>query len=270
VRSHLNQRAVNSRIWLGALACVLAVAGCSSSVSGPGATATSAATSTTCLMVPASTVPGAPFESEVGCSDGSGTGYLSPPAGTNCTADRVTGTVSCSGPVAPDRTTASVPPPAVLPADVQALRVKVPFSADQGTLVLVDGPAPEGMAVGDAEGVMKVVLTKMLPGTNFEAGWPRPDQLLSGLVTLAPGTGAPPLDAVPAWVMIYPGIPASCAPSLTPMTYPPAPTWASGLHAIIVTNPDPSTAIVYYGAGTSNCSPPRSQPVAVVGPTSFE
>jgi len=258
---------MNSRIWLGALACVLAVAGCSSSVPVPGATATSAATSTTCLMVPASTVPGAPFESEVGCTDGSGAGYVSPPPDSKCTADNA-GTVSCSGPMAPDRTTESVPPSTVLAADAQALRVGVPFSADQGALILANGPAPDAMAVGDAESVMKLVLARMLPGTSFDAGLPRPYQLLSGPVTLAPGTGAPPLDAVPAWVMIYPGIPASCAPTLTPMTYPPAPTWASGLHAIIVTNPDPSTAIVYYGAGTSNCSPPRSQPVAVVGPTS--
>jgi len=163
--------------------------------------------------------------------------------------------------------TTTVPP--LLQAQAEALSVSVPFSADQGTLVLVDGPAPDGMTAGDAESVLKLVMAKMLPGSNFDAGLPRPYQLLSGRVTLEPGIGAPPLDGVPAWVMIDRGIVASCAPSLTPTTYPPAPAGASGLHAIIVTNPDPNSAIVYYGAGTQNCSAPRLQPVADVSPAWF-
>jgi len=259
---------MNSRIWLGALACVLAVAGCSSSVPVPGATATSAATSTSCLMVPASTVPGAPFESEVGCSDGSGAGYVSPPPGSKCTADNA-GTVSCSGPAVPDRTAIPVPPPVVLPADAQALRVTVPFSADQGTLVLADGPGPQGISEDEA----RTILGALFAGTDASGPAPlRPHVLLAGRVSLAAGFGAPALDEVPAWVMIYQGIlgaTVNCAPP-PPGTYPPAPAWASGLHAIIITNGDPSTTIAYDGAGTGLCVPPRAEPIARVAPTTFE
>jgi len=261
---------MNSRIWLGALACVLALVGCSSSVPPPGTTATSSTTSTTsttCIVAPASTVPGAPFESEVVCSDGTGAGYLSPPPGTKCTADNA-GAVLCSGPAVPDRTTA-VPPPVVLPADAQALRVTVPFSADQGTLVLADGPGPQDISEDEAQ----TILGDLFAGTDASKPAPlRPHVLLAGRVSLAPGFGAPALDEVPAWVLIYQGIPGATVNCSAPPpgTYPPAPAWASGLHVIIVTDPDPSTAVAYDGAGTGLCVPARAEPIARVAPTTFE
>ena len=149
---------MNSRIRLGALACVLAVAGCSSSVPAPGATPTTqngparADTSTTCLVVPASTIPGAPFESEVGCSDGSGS-YVSPPPGTKC-AYEASGSVNCSAPPTTmtgenDSTSASWadvgndrgnPPPPSFPAVLtDPVDVLTP-----GTYTFTGGPVPNG------------------------------------------------------------------------------------------------------------------------------
>ncbi len=147
--------------------------------------------------------------------------------------------------------------PALLQTQADALTVSVPFDADHGALVLVDGPAPDGMGNSGAEDV----LTRAMARMGFELR--RPYELLSGRVSLVSGNGTPPLAGVPAWVMIYPGFAASCGASPMPPSwdYGPAPAGASGVHAIIVTSPDPNSAIVYYGVGTETCSGLRSEPV---------
>ena len=177
--------------------------------------------------------------------------------------------VGCSSsPVAapplPSDTATTVPPPTVLPAQAKALDVAVPFSADDGALVVATGPGPVGVSSEDAEAVVRSVMLSNAPPSQPLP----PHESLVGQVSLASGLGAPAMAGVPAWVMLYRGVAiASCAAISKPV--PVVPDWASGLHALIVTSTDPATIVTYYGAGTGVCEL-RAKPEAAVAPDFLE
>jgi len=150
------------------------------------------------------------------------------------------------------------------PGAGQGADVTVPFSADDGALVVASGPGPVGVSSGDAERVLRsVLLDPVRSDLNII-----PHELLIGRVSLASGLGAPAMDGVPGWVRLYRGVAiASCAALSKPV--PVVPDWASALHAIVVTSTDPTTIVAYYGAGTGVCEL-RAKPEAAVAPDFLE
>jgi hypothetical protein len=159
---------------------------------------------------------------------------------------------------APARTTPALP--TLLPAASAALRVRLPFTADDGALVVTPGAPPVGFNATAADREFSTILE----GTYGDPHIKLPHELLAGRVTLVGGLGVPPLPGVAAWVVVYPEPEAACAVGLPDTTLPPAPPDASGLYALIFTEPGAVNAVSYQGAGTGSCGVLSAKPKAWV------
>ncbi len=155
--------------------------------------------------------------------------------------------------------------PAVTSAEVRSLSVALPFSADRGALIVTPGSAPAGFTSAQAAQLVGSVFTNTF-GTSLGNPLP-PHQLLAGEVTLSGHTGVAPLAKTPAWVFIYQPPAAYTCISVGPVTSRTPPSTASGLTAIILTEPYASDAVTYSGAGTGPCGPYSLEPTAEAGPT---
>jgi hypothetical protein len=145
-------------------------------------------------------------------------------------------------------TAAAGGPPSTALNGAQGLAV--PFTADNGALVITAGPPPDDVTAQQAADRAARLRTS--------AGRAPIVTVLSGRVTLAAGLGPTAIVDQPAWIVGYiqeyvaacPGRPAG---AIEP-TVPPS---ASHLTAIIITG---ATAVVgYFGAGTGICTL-RSEP----------
>ena len=130
--------------------------------------------------------------------------------------------------------------------------VTPPFTADNDALVVVAGPPPAGVDQDRATEILHQ-LAPDLPDhpTTF--------QVFPGRVTMADGLGAPALDGVAAWVVVYQRYAEAACPvegvgdeSSTTTT---TPAWASGLTVLIVAGPSITDDVTRYeGAGVWLCS----------------
>jgi hypothetical protein len=138
--------------------------------------------------------------------------------------------------------------------------VTPPFTADRGALVVTDGPAPDGVTEAQAVAAFHGVVQDY-------PGHPTTWQVFPGRVTLQPGLGAPPLDGVAAWVIVYQQYVVASCPMQTGDDETTAPPWGSHLTALLVTGPSISDGGVtrYEGAGFRLCSV-LTEPQALSGP----
>ena len=138
----------------------------------------------------------------------------------------------------------------------------VPFTADDGALVVTAGPPPSDVTQGQAVAMAE----KLLPSGGRVAD---SNAAVSGLVTLAAGLTHDEVVDRPAWIVPYTqAIRFACPATATPQTAPPA---ASGLEAMIILRPvppagdqlriTPAPAFDYIGAGVIVCAPSTSPKV---------
>ena len=129
--------------------------------------------------------------------------------------------------------------------------VTAPFTADDGALLVVAGPPPAGVDQDRAT----EILHQLAPDFPDH---PTTYQVFPGRVTMAEGLGAPALDGVAAWVVVYQRYTVASCPvelddgSSTTTTTPPR---ASGLSVLIVAGPSVTDDVTrYQGAGVNFCS----------------
>ncbi len=167
-----------------------------------------------------------------------------------------------AGPITVETAPPTIPTHRLQPDEASRLRVAVPFSADRGALVVTHGAAPAGFSASAAEHEFSTIMTSALGDPDARI----PHQLLVGRVSLTSGLGTPPVFGERAWVVVYEPLPPSCAPGRPGTTQPALPPYASGLSALIFTQPGATNAITYQGAGTGECGVLNTRPSAWVGP----
>jgi hypothetical protein len=171
---------------------------------------------------------------------------------------------ACSSHASDDTARATATTAAVVPSTLLdgTSTLSVPFTADEGSLVVTPGRAPDGLTQERA-------LTRFhqLRGSTLE---PTVVSVVSGEVTLRPGLTATPVVNQPAWVISYTIIVAAACPAMVgePDTAPPT---ASHLHAFLMFGDEPvpsgasasvARVIGYEGAGTGICEP-STEPIAL-------
>jgi hypothetical protein len=167
----------------------------------------------------------------------------------------LTGCTSSSSPTgqpAATESTVPVPPSTVLDG---TNAVTVPFTADDGALVVTAGPPPADVTQERAVARVQELRVTSTGDPPHIVG------VVSGLVTLRPGLGPDSVVARSAWVVVYTQrLNAAC-----PMrgTEPAIPSSASQLRAIIILGEQPlptedgsgtiAPVFGYNGAGTGLC-----------------
>ncbi len=147
---------------------------------------------------------------------------------------------------------ATVPPSTVLDG---TRPVTVPFTADDGALVVTTGAPPADVTRDRAVArVRELRRTARSDDPNIVA-------VVSGLVTLGPGLSPDAVVDRPAWIVIYTQNLLAACPARG--TEPTMPAWASNLRAVIVLGERPlpaddgsgtiSPIFGYDGAGTGLC-----------------
>ena len=140
--------------------------------------------------------------------------------------------------------------------------VTVPFTADNGALVVTDGPPPDDVTQDQAVAITNELLRSQVSS-------PKVTSVVHGLVTLAPGLAADSVTARAAWIVVYDQDQLAACPA---SPQPTAPASASNLRALLVfASPPPvgndqrivpSPIYEYQGAGLGLCGP-TSQPVVL-------
>jgi hypothetical protein len=132
----------------------------------------------------------------------------------------------------------------------------VPFTADQGALVVTAGAAPTGIT-GAAAAQAVAGTSHFWPVRAIGAPMPGTAHLRSGL-------GVPAIDGHPAWIVPVRYVGEYACPMIAYPT-PSIPPWASHLTVIIVTGTSPGEIVLYAGVGTGPCQPnvqPHAQSAA--------
>jgi hypothetical protein len=152
----------------------------------------------------------------------------------------------------PAQTAAAVPPSTALDGTKP---VNVPFTADDGALVVTVGPPPADVAHDRAR-----IRAQELRGTS-RADDPNIVAVVSGLVTLRAGLSPDSVVNRPAWIVVYTQNLMAACPEMGAEA--PVPTWASNLRAVVILGEQPlpaddgtgtiSPIFGYDGAGTGLC-----------------
>ena len=170
----------------------------------------------------------------VGCSSGSGRHDSASPAST-----------------APPVTTVVGGSPSTVLTGAKGLRV--PFTADDGALVVTTGGAPDDVTEQQAADRAIQLRTS--------AGKAPIVTVVAGRVTIAAGLGPMPIVDQPAWIVAYTQLyVAACPNRLSGGVEPTVPSSASHLTAIIITGS--TTLVGYFGTGTGICTL-RTEPEVV-------
>ncbi len=131
----------------------------------------------------------------------------------------------------------------------------VPFTADQGALVAVAGPAPVGVSAAEARRTVDSLVAQQL--SLFHVA----QTPLAAQISLRAGIGVPPIHAA-AWIVplaLNSKVVINCP--VIPAPVPALPATASDLHVALVIGPSPDQVFVYEGAGIGICDEVQRTPV---------